>query len=261
MAITLYIMKIIQCFEFDHCTISQATYKGGLHMPPHVDDESKIGIILDGTLLEKTKNSRVEAKRNSVVIKPGHAVHENVFGSRGVSLLSINFRKDYPLPAILQNWDWFEDPRLSFTAFKLWYLLKSVRNDSTLNIYINEFIQSLEIIKKNRQKNVPPWLLPVAELLNRYSVDGKTIDLISHQLQISRVHLSRSFKKYYSISAVKYRHRARMSNLLYCLVSTQKSLAEISYDCGFSDQSQMSRIVLKETGFTAHALRLLLRES
>ncbi len=253
-------MRIIRCFEFDPCTIKQVSYEGSLYMPPHVDDESKIGIVLEGGLIERSKNGSVEATRNSVVIKPNHAVHENVFGHKGVSLLTVNFKKDYPLPESLHKWDWFEDPRVSFSAYKLWYSIKSSKNDKELHSQLNAFIQSLGMLKKTRQNTAPAWLQPVAELLKRYSLDGETIGNISEQIKISRVHLSRSFKKYHSISAVKYRHYARMSNLLYCLTCTNKSLAEISYECGFSDQSQMSRIVLKETGYTANALRLLLQK-
>lgn len=254
-------MRIIRNFEFDHCTISQVSYKGGLYMPPHVDDESKIAIVLDGSLVERSKNRSVEATRNSVVIKPDHAVHENVFGCRGVSLLAINFKKDYPLPESFHKWDWFEDRRVSFSTYKLWYSIKSARNDEELHSHLNTFIQSLEMLKKTQQNTAPAWLQSVVELLKNYSLDSETINNISEKINISRGHLSRSFKKHHSISAVKYRHFARMSNLLYCLVSTNKSLAEISYECGFSDQSQMSRIVLKETGYTANALRLLLQKS
>src|SRR5436190_15638346 len=184
-------MRIIRSFEFDHCTIRQVSYKGGLHMPPHVDDESKIGIVLDGSLIERSKNSSVEATRNSVVIKPNHAVHENLFGYRGVNLLTINFKKDYPLPESLHKWDWFEDPRVSFNTYKLWYSIKSVRNDKELHRHLNAFIQSLEVLKKIQQNTAPAWLQSVAELLKRYSLDGETIYNISHQIKISRVHLSR----------------------------------------------------------------------
>jgi len=36
-------MRILRSFDYDHCTIEQVSYKGDLYMPPHVDDESKIG--------------------------------------------------------------------------------------------------------------------------------------------------------------------------------------------------------------------------
>jgi len=230
-------------------------------MPPHVDDESKIGIVLDGSLIERSNNSSVEATRNSVVFKPNNAVHENVFGYRGVQLLTINFKKDYPLPECLHKLDWYEDPRVSFHTYKLWYSIKSTKDYKDLHSHLNAFIQSLEMLKKTQRNAAPAWLSRVTEMLTHYSLDGETIDNISQQIKISRVHLSRTFSKHYSISAVKYRHYARMSNLLYYLVSTKKSLAEISYECGFSDQSQMSRIVLKETGYTPNALRLLLQKS
>jgi hypothetical protein len=179
-------MKIIRSFEFDHCTIRQVSYQGGLHMPPHVDEESKIGIVLDGSLIEKSKYGNVEAKRNSVVIKPNHAVHENVFGHRGVRLLTINFKKDYPLQEILHKWNWFEDPRVSFSAYKLWYTIKCTRNDKELHKCLNAFIQSLEMVNKTQQNLAPGWVQSVAELLKRYSLDSETIDNISQQIKISR---------------------------------------------------------------------------
>jgi AraC-like DNA-binding protein len=251
-------MRIIQSFEFDHCTIRQVAYKGNLYMPPHVDNESKIGIVLDGGLIEKSGSDRVEAKRNSVVIKPGHVIHENIFGPRGVRLLSISFKNGYILPDSFQNLAWLHDPRVSFSAYKLWFSLKSVKNDKQLNHHLNVFIQLLDLLKKKKENPPPGWLKSATELLDRYSIDKGTIENISQQMKISRVHFSRSFKKYHFTSAVKYRHYVRMSNLLFCLTSTNKSLADISYECGFSDQSQMSRIVLKETGYTASALRFLL---
>jgi hypothetical protein len=96
--------------------------------PPYIDDESKIGIVLEGSLIERSKNDSIETKRNSVVIKPNYAVHENAFGNKGVSLLSINFKKDCSLPESLHNWDWFEDAIVSFSVYKLWYSIKSARN-------------------------------------------------------------------------------------------------------------------------------------
>jgi AraC family transcriptional regulator len=229
-------------------------------MPPHTDNESKISIVLEGSLIEKVKESCVEAKRNFVVVKPNHTVHENLFGHRGATLLTINFHRNYPVPDDLNTWHWFADPRLSFSTYKLWYSAKAVRNDKQLNRCLDEFIQSLKTFQAAQPNNIPAWLLLAAELLRLASLDSDTINDISERLKVSRVHLSRSFKKHYSIPAIKYRHYVRFSNTLYCLAATNKSLADVSYECGFSDQSQMSRLVLKETGYTPQALRLLLQK-
>lgn len=126
--------------------------------------------------------------------------------------------------------------------------------------HLDEFVQSLKRCKRVQQNDVPAWVRSIARLLRECPLEGETIRDISDRMKVSRVHLSRSFKKHYSVSAVKYRQHVRFGNLLHCLASTNKSLAEASYECGFSDQSQMSRTVLKETGYTPQALRLLLRE-
>lgn len=134
-------MRRTQRLDFDHCTVLQASYESGLYMPPHTDKESEISIVPDGQLLEKVPGVCVEARRNCVVIKPNHAVHEDLSGPKGARLLTVNFKNGYTIPGDLCDWGWFEDPRLSFSTYKLWYSLKSVKNDKALNGYLGEFLQ------------------------------------------------------------------------------------------------------------------------
>lgn len=253
-------METLQNFEFDSCTIRQAVYESNLHMPPHHDEESRISIILDGTLIEKADSRFIEAKRNSVVIKPNSTLHENIFGLRGLRLLSISFRNGFSLPEDLSKWEWFEDPRVGFNAYNILYSIKSVKTDKELHGYLNNFVKTITLLRKNAKTKPPVWLNDVINLLQRYSSDNETIENIADRLKLTRVHISRSCRKFHSITPVQYRHYVRLNDLLYHLTCTNKSLAQVSYHCGFTDQSQMSCIVLKETGLTPRALTMLLQK-
>lgn len=251
-------MKLFQETEYKYCSIRLATYKGEVYMPPHVDAQSKISIVLKGSLTEKVENQFIKAERNSIVIKPNNVLHENVYDSKGVSLLSIIFKgKDIPIGS--QSWNWVEDARTSFQVYKLLFLIKAAGREKEMRKVMDDFFQTVKTIKKQEHKIKPAWLDNFLIQLKQYPIHNETVETIAERLKITRVHLSRSLKKHHAISPVQYRQYSRLNELMYLLTVSDKSLAEIAYECGFSDSCQMSRVVKKETGLTPQSLRLLLK--
>ena len=84
---------------------------------------------------------------------------------------------------------------------------------------------------------VPPWLSRSRELLD----DGvnATIAAIPQQAGVHPVSLARAFGKHLGSTPGEYQRRVRLSRLRDAL-GTRASLAA-ALDCGFSDQSQMTR--------------------
>jgi AraC-like DNA-binding protein len=225
-------------------------------MEPHFDKESKISIILDGVLHEKHSQTHIQAGKGSLVIKPNNVKHEDLFVSKKTTILSLCFTEAYPLPPVLKKWLWVEHPKLSFLAIRLWYSLKSVKNDSQLNNHISLFVEAIEEINRYQDKSLPVWLESIKSDLDNVQ-DSLHISEISRNNNLHRGHISRTFKKHYSVSPVVYRNYVRLNNLMYSFSSDDKSLVETAYEFGFADQSHMSRIIKKETGITARNFRTL----
>lgn len=246
----------MNAIRFDYCTLTKSTYPGGLHMKPHMDNESKLSIIINGRLQESTDSKRIDARAGSLVIKPNNILHENYFGSKPVTILSLSFSNDYPIPEVLKTWTWLDHPYIAYLAQKLIYRLKQVKNDKRLATELELIVKALSLIKQN-QTVIPDWLKVYKRVLHNPYEENHRIDHISNNVCLHRVHASREFKKHYSLPPVTYRNYVRLNKMFVSLFSNYKNLAALAYECGFSDQSQMSRIIQKETGLTPKKLKQL----
>ena len=82
----------------------------------------------------------------------------------------------------------------------------------------------------------PNWVHKLRELILEEGVDSSLGNLAA-QLQIHPVHLSREFGRYFGTSFGNYVRLLKVNKAFNMMVSTQLSMTEICYECGFSDQS------------------------
>ena len=73
------------------------------------------------------------------------------------------------------------------------------------------------------------------------------------------VHLARVFRRHRGESVGAYVRRLKVQRVFEQLAEGERSLAEIAFDAGFTDQSHLTRVVGKVTGQPPGALRRLLR--
>jgi AraC-like DNA-binding protein len=64
------------------------------------------------------------------------------------------------------------------------------------------------------------------------------------------VYLTRAFKSHYGFDIKTFQKNLRLGHALAQKLNTEKSLTEIAYESGFSDQSHFNREFKKATGFT-----------
>jgi transcriptional regulator GlxA family with amidase domain len=69
------------------------------------------------------------------------------------------------------------------------------------------------------------------------------------------VHFSREFHRFVGMTSNAFRRRARVRRASDLLLSTDRLLAHIAHDCGFSDQSHLTRAFGAATGLTPNLYR------
>jgi len=247
-------------FRFDSVVVERVTYAPNLYMPPHTDKLSRISIILDGTMNEAAGTDDVFATAGSLVIKPNHAVHENVFGNKPVKLLTIGFEDDSLFSRHFTKWQYISHPKIYVEAIGLWTKLLKIKKEADILVTLN-FFSSIALPGENESPKVAFWVEQLKELLTHDLSESGNIAALSKKLSLHRVYMTRAFKKECGVSPVEFRKFTKIATAMLNLALTKETLATIAYDTGFADQSHMNREFRLHAGCTPASFRKMMNGS
>ena len=91
-------------------------------------------------------------------------------------------------------------------------------------------------------------------IANHYR-ENITLDLLSEKTFMNKFYMVHAFKQYKGISPINYLIQLRVTKAKELLATTDRSIAQISDDCGFSSQSYFSQVFKKETHMTPNEYR------
>jgi AraC family transcriptional regulator len=74
-------------------------------------------------------------------------------------------------------------------------------------------------------------------------------------VRLSPFHFARAFRQSTGMSPQAYVFRCRIERAVHLMLSTDGTLCEIACECGFSDQSHLSRRLFDALGMTPRAWR------
>lgn len=83
-----------------------------------------------------------------------------------------------------------------------------------------------------------------------------TLDDIAHAATMSRSHLTNTFKLVTGTTPYEYLLTTRLEKASSLLIETNRSILQISYDCGFNNITNFNRAFKQKMGETPSALRL-----
>jgi AraC family transcriptional regulator len=151
------------------------------------------------------------------------------------------------------------DPDLKLLMYKIFKETKI--NDNTTAISLQGLLmQTLDSLQRKQEtliKRKPMWVTKINEILHdQFSEKLSLIDL-SNILGIHPVHLSRDFSKYFQCSLGDYIRKLKIEKSLSLLSNEKNSLMDITFECGFADQSHFIRCFKEITGINPLAYRKL----
>ena len=242
--------------RFERFVVEKSVYPPNLYMPPHTDKYSRISIILDGELQEHTNNGEALARSGSLVIKPNNVIHENTFGNKPVTSLSISFQDDLLKTNGFTKWQWIAHPKVNVSGVRLWAGMQKAKTERDVMACANHFFSAIASLKNNAGSKPLLWQEQLKETAGKkIFLPQENIHDLSQRLSLHRVYVARAFKKKYGIAPVEFRKYTRVAAALLDITLREKSLVAIAYDAGFSDQSHMNREFKLYTGCTPAAFR------
>jgi transcriptional regulator GlxA family with amidase domain len=94
----------------------------------------------------------------------------------------------------------------------------------------------------------------------RAEIEANLSETISNRqladcVRLSQFHFARAFRQSMSMSPQSYVLRRRIERAVHLMLSTDATLCEIAVDCGFSDQSHLTRRFVEALGAAPRAWR------
>ena len=184
-----------------------------------------ITVVIGGHYDEAGFGGRVSLRAGDVVVHGCFDAHLDHIGSRGAELINL------PLPAGLQL-------PTSFTIEDPDGLARLAEID------LQKAAQSLRPYGEITTRADWPDLL--ALVLAR--PDGELLGAWADNMGLAAETLSRGFRAAYGVTPARFRGEVRARRAMEMILQSDASLAEIAFDCGYSDQPHLTRAVVELTG-------------
>ncbi|PSN12504.1 AraC family transcriptional regulator [filamentous cyanobacterium CCT1] len=101
----------------------------------------------------------------------------------------------------------------------------------------------------------PYQLKRVLEYIQAQLSDALSLDAMAAQVGLSRSHFANQFKQAMGVAPHQYVSQQRIEKAKRLLRSPQRSITDIALECGFANQSHLTKVFKKQTGTTPKAYR------
>ena len=232
--------------------------------PLHWHEHLELHYILEGTMVVRCNQTTVEVTRGQCVIINSNELHEAIGGKCRYFCIMIPpslMKKNTVLFRSFADYDELSDiirqmlfefthqdemSDITLTGYALLLLASLYRND-----VMKEFDKPAHAAYS--QKNV--MLNEIIKYIHDHYAEAVSLGLLAERIHISKEHLCRIFKESTNQTVTEYLNRIRIEKAISLLVSTDLSVTEIAFLCGFQDSNYFARKFRELTGKTPSTVR------
>lgn len=232
-------------FAIVDCTLQpHAVLHGHSHQRLH------LCVVSSGGFDEHSQRRTRWCSETTIRLSPPGEMHHIRVGQEGARCLLIEPLR--PINARCTSSVYCDDTRLAQIGHELGQGASLDRGafSTSMERSIRELFAQLQLQARGRQVTLPEWLRPVRDFLRERFQEPIRVDDIAQVAGVNPVHLIRAFRKNLGMTIGEYIRSHRVDLASKLLTSTDHPLACISADCGFSDQSHMTRIFRRALGVT-----------
>jgi AraC family transcriptional regulator len=241
-------------------TVSAVSHPNARAVPPHAHAHTFFSMLIAGHYREWFGGGHWDARPLSMVLRPSQAEHRDEIGPAGAVFLCVDIGPAYwnALPdagARLQRRA-FEDRPMSWAALRLLKELCERRSGwrDVAQSLVNELVMDHITESRHVHPRQPRWLRQVLERLHADPAN-QSLGAIAADLDLHPVHVSRMFKRHLGSTVSQYQRELRLQRAARALLESGEPLVDVAEDCGFADQSHMTREFSRATSWSPAKLR------
>lgn len=250
--------------DYNGIILSDTQYSSLDKFPPHSHENPYIAYVIEGHYLETSGGTTERHFPGSVVLHHADERHSNDNFSKSSRILNAEISMDW-LKGYGLNYAAIES-NISSNRFELQVILAGlyseyVLNDNMTHLSIESGVLKMfheTVMKGSPHTNaIPEWAEKVKEMIYYEEPAELNLANFSAETGVHAAHISRDFRRYFACSISEYARRMKVEKAVSMIVNSSSSFAEISYRCGFSDQSHFIRVFRKFKGVTPQQFRNL----
>lgn len=238
------------------------SYEAQTFVSSHSHKFNLVGMLTHGEMDESTGRYQIFNCRSfDIGLQPAGVSHSNRIGNTGLRSVMILFNDRFAArlgikSAHLKTYAFLKQ----CVAVRMGtYLYEKILSD---RVSKDEFCAIAQDLLRNivRQRDVetaskPNWLkiFEMSRPSANWALDS--VETLARKAKRHPDYFSRCFKEHFGETYCNFRSRNRVCHAARMLTSTTGSPAEIAIDCGFSDQSHMTRMFMVHIGMPPARLR------
>lgn len=234
-------------FQFSefHATVPERQVPRHIHEAPHFI------LITQGIYLTEARNQTGLCSPGTFIFNPGGITHRDCFRSEKGKFLSIStgpsvsrlLDRASPVPIIIAGAG-IRESKEPLIGNRILRELRGGLESSTLILeeLAFELIGVLSGMEERTAARMPPrWLALAKEIVEDCDGSDLRIADLATAVAVHPVYLARAYRRHFGYSPGEHLRRSRLLRVQGLLTKTDLPLAEVALECGFSDQSQMTR--------------------
>ncbi len=217
----------------------------------HFHENPHLCFILNGRVIDKRRKSEMERQSGDLMFFHAGEPHQTIYKLLPEINLSFEIKDglfaDKSLGETCQLESLSKNPNSKFTALKIYkeLVIHDEFSDSSIEMLLLNLCNGEAETKSVR----PKWVEKVIELLNDNWNEPLSLKDLAAAANVYPTTISKHFPKYVSCTLGEYRRRLKIEKSLSFIKTSNQSLTEIAYQCGFADQSHFTRTFKQMTGF------------
>ncbi|WP_420572737.1 helix-turn-helix domain-containing protein [Kordia sp.] len=146
------------------------------------------------------------------------------------------------------------------TPFSSYFKLINIYHELSINdLHTSNSICNISytLFTYEEVKNKPNWLGKLIEIIEDRWNEFIPFQELASTLNVHPVTISKYFRRYQHGTIGDFMRIVKLKRAFTFLLNSEDSITEIAYNCGFSDQSHMTKVFKAYVGFTPKGIRLI----
>jgi AraC family transcriptional regulator len=233
--------------------VSRYHYAPGIYLDDHLHGGAFVSVVISGRYQETCGPATVTCAQHTVLYHPPEEKHSNDFAG-GATILMLELEEAARAAGVRERLLPCRSSLQEARGLGLQIGRELGERCSTSDLIIESL--ALEMLgnclsrsRRDRQRT-PAWLPKVIEIANDRYGERLTLADVAQRVGIHPMHLAPHFRRRLGCTFGEFLRRIRLSRAEQQLRRTKKALAEIAADCGFADQSHLTRLFAAAFGTT-----------